>query len=114
MIGRCAEDEGEYSSRAGEIEAWLKIYGAKYLGDYGHGESTANYDDTEYNWHPTDWKYVILDDRPSAAKANTPLFNRFVHTKTEVGLTDDDVDRAIALLQSGPQHGETANNCNSL
>ena len=113
MIGRCAEDEGEYSSRADEIEAWLKMYGTKYLGD-GHGESTLNDNGMEYDWHRTEWKYVILDDRPSAAKANTPLFNRFVHTKTEVGLTDDDVDRTITLLRYGPQHFETANNCNSL
>eukprot|EP01082_Thalassiosira_pseudonana_P006751 g14984.t1.2.5e174189 g14984 g14984.t1 contig21:290053-290654(-) len=32
MIGRSAEDEGEYASRAEEIEAWLRNYGERYLG----------------------------------------------------------------------------------
>eukprot|EP00804_Cyclotella_cryptica_P030205 CCRYP_017967-RA/>CCRYP_017967-RA protein AED:0.21 eAED:0.11 QI:0/0/0/0.5/1/1/2/0/211 len=39
MIGRSAEDEGEYSSRAEEIEAWLRMYGERYLGNADDNET---------------------------------------------------------------------------
>ncbi|KAJ1463000.1 hypothetical protein M885DRAFT_430425 [Pelagophyceae sp. CCMP2097] len=42
-------------------------------------------------------RYVILDDRGDAA--NTPeQFERFVQTDASVGLTPEDVDRAIKIL----------------
>lgn len=100
MIGRSAEDEGEYSTRAEEIEAWLKMYGEKYLGNGGLAEN----DDAkqENNFHSSDWKYVILDDRPTAAKPDTPLFDRFVLTDTNLGLTEEDAEKAVRLLLFGP------------
>ena len=51
-----------------------------------------------YEWHPEEWKYVILDDRPTAAKPDTPLFSRFVQTETKVGLSEDDADWTIEIL----------------
>lgn len=104
MIGRSAEDEGEYSSRAEEIEAWLKMYGEQYLGSGSNdGTTTDNKNlNQEYKFHPTDWKYVILDDRPTAAKPDTPLFDRFVFTETKLGLTEEDTEKAIKLLLFGP------------
>ena len=103
MIGRSAEDDAEYSSRADEIEAWLKMYGKQYLG--GGGDTIERGEDVTagYDWHREDWKYIILDDRPSAAKPDTPLFDRFVHTATEVGITEDDSNWAIELLLHGPK-----------
>jgi hypothetical protein len=105
MIGRSADDESEYTSRADEIEAWLKTYGERYLGGSEHNDATDSNDNTkeEYEFHSTHWKYVILDDRPSAAKPGTPLHSRFVHTKTEMGLTEEDAERAIRLLKFGPK-----------
>eukprot|EP00956_Cyclotella_meneghiniana_P042453 scaffold248469_cov43-Cyclotella_meneghiniana.AAC.3 len=104
MIGRSAEDEGEYSSRAEEIEAWLRMYGEQYLGrvDDDNKQCCQSYGN-EYDFHPIQWRYVILDDRPSAAKPNTPLFDRFVLTKTKEGLTEDDAERVIDLLLHGHQ-----------
>lgn len=104
MVGRSAEDEGEYSSRAEEIEAWLKMYGHKYMGlvlddDSTPGNGSCKQED---KFHSADWKYAILDDRPSAAKPDTPLFDRFVFTKTELGLTADDAEKAIRLLTLDP------------
>uniref|UniRef100_A0A6U6HSI4 FCP1 homology domain-containing protein n=1 Tax=Odontella aurita TaxID=265563 RepID=A0A6U6HSI4_9STRA len=74
MIGRSAADEAEYESRHDEIEAWLAA-------------------------HPERARYVILDDRPSAARPGTELYERFVRTATEKGLVDEDVDRAIRILR---------------
>ena len=96
MIGRTSDDEEEYECRAEEIEAWLNEYGEKYL-----GELTGDMKSNE-PFHPSAWRYVILDDRPSAAKANTPLYERFVLTETEKGLTEDDAKKAIELLRLGP------------
>lgn len=111
LIGRSSEDEGEYSCRAEEIEAWLRMYGERYLGAYdnetggkdcvksignegcnfsyeiqhdkmsGFSKSNESGDDlsataTDFNFHPEIWKYAIVDDRPSAAKPGTPLFER--------------------------------------
>mmetsp|Transcript_413 Transcript_413/g.620 ORF Transcript_413/g.620 Transcript_413/m.620 type:complete len:751 (-) Transcript_413:1392-3644(-) len=107
MIGRSADDDAEYISRAEEIEAWLKMYGAQYLG--GGGETSEGGEDmaTGYDWHQNEWKYIILDDRPSAAKPDTPLFDRFVHTETEVGITEEDADWATELLLYGPQNAQS-------
>ena len=105
MIGRSADDESEYASRAEEIEAWLKTYGERYLGGSEHNDddrATDSNDTNSYAFHSTNWKYVILDDRPSAAKPDTPLHSRFVHTKTEMGLTEKDAEKAIRLLKFGP------------
>jgi hypothetical protein len=110
MIGRSAEDEGEYSSRADEIEAWLRMYGEQFLGkadniNINNGDEQSASDDngvSTFDFHPAMWKYVILDDRPSAAKPDTPLFDRFVQTQTECGLTDKDADKVIDLLLHGP------------
>lgn len=123
MIGRSAQDEGEYTSRAEEIEAWLRMYGERYLGSHdgdisGYGSDDGkkidgtcpqkiitnnNYEDGRYEFHPKHWKYVILDDRPSAAKPDTPLFNRFVLTNTSLGLSEKDANLAIELLLFGPK-----------
>ena len=106
MIGRSAEDEAEYSSRAEEIEAWLKMYGTQYLG--GEGETNSEGKEcSKYEWHYKEWKYVILDDRHTAAKPDTPLFDRFVQTETKVGLTEDDVDWSIEILLSSPRDAKT-------
>ena len=111
MIGRSAEDDAEYSSRAEEIEAWLQMYGRQYLGGGGDGDTSEGGEDDvptrKYDWHDDDWKYIILDDRPSAAKPDTPLFDRFVHTETEVGITEDEANWAIELLLSGPHDAQT-------
>ena len=105
------EDCREYSSRADEIEAWLMKYGNRYLTG---AEQFADDNDKEvaktnnnktylgYEFHPTNWKYVILDDRPSAAKMNTPLMDRFVQTNSNTGLTEEDVEQAIGLLSFVP------------
>jgi len=105
------EDCSEYSSRADEIEAWLMKYGNRYL--TSSTDQVADDDDDKevaktnkhetlaypgYGYHPIDWRYVILDDRPSAAKLNTPLMDRFVQTDTILGLTEEDVERAISIL----------------
>ncbi|KAL7529678.1 hypothetical protein ACHAWF_003083 [Thalassiosira exigua] len=105
MIGRSADDEGEYASRGEEIEAWLKTYGDQYLGDCKVDDS--NTDDVtmsgneEYAFHRSDWRYAILDDRPTAAKPDTPLFERFIFVDTKVGLTKEDAETAIKLLRFG-------------
>jgi hypothetical protein len=123
MIGRSAEDEREYSSRAEEIEAWLMRYGNRYLGsggyngdggpdddDHDHDGARADDDDVGpkyrgYDYHPAYWRYVILDDRPRAAEPDTPLMDRFVRTDARVGLTEADAKRAVRLLLLGP-YGE--------
>ena len=114
MLGRSADDEGEYSSRAEEIEAWLRMYGKQYLstdsGVISNEQQCAtkecNRPEVSYDFHPTNWKYVILDDRPSAAKPDTPLFDRFVLTQTKMGLTDDDAEKVIDLLLNGPKSSQ--------
>jgi hypothetical protein len=118
MIGRSAEDEREYSSRADEIEAWLMRYGNRYLGGGGDdGDGGPPNDDNDgakgddedvgpkyrgYDYHPAYWRYVILDDRPCAARSGTPLMDRFVQTDARVGLTEADAERAVRLLLFGP------------
>jgi len=81
MIGRSADDESEYTSRADEIEGWLKTYGERYLGgsehdaDRGAADSNDNTKE-EYAFHSTNWKYVILDDRPSILLSIVDLYIR--------------------------------------
>lgn len=112
MIGRSADDEAEYSSRAEEIEAWLKKYGEEYLGSDPDGTGGPDAVDDgdnsrrDYEFHSASWRYVIIDDRPSAAKPGTPLHDRFVLTKTQSGLTEEDAERAIRLLRFGPSNKE--------
>ena len=75
MLGRSSEDESEYTSRAEEIRAWLKA-------------------------HPGHDRFVILDDRPSAANDDSLLQDHFVLCNTAKGLTQEDVDNAIEILSS--------------
>jgi len=77
MVGRSASDVHEYASRAHEIEAWL----------------ASNHNSTK--------RFVILDDRPSASNDN--LKNHFVHVQTTSGLTAQNVDTAISILQNDKQ-----------
>eukprot|EP00804_Cyclotella_cryptica_P030210 CCRYP_017965-RA/>CCRYP_017965-RA protein AED:0.82 eAED:0.65 QI:0/0/0/0.5/1/1/2/0/253 len=58
-------------------------------------------------FHPN----VILDDRPSAAKPGTPLFDRFVLTQTKLGLTEQDVDKSLLVLsEKYPRNEENHDN----
>jgi arginase len=66
-----AFDDEQYVSRAAEIHAWLAA-------------------------HPAVTRYVVLDDRPSAADA--ALAARFVQTDAAHGLTAADAARCRALL----------------
>lgn len=75
MVGRKATDEQEYSSRADEILSWIQTNRGQ---DYKH--------------------FVILDDRPSAADNSPYLQDRFVQCQTSLGLTYEDVTKAIAIL----------------
>lgn len=84
MIGRSAADEEEYESRHEEIEAWLAARPERDASGGFRG------------------RYVILDDRPSAARPGTELYECFVRTSTEKGLTDEDVDAAIKILRPSP------------
>ena len=109
MIGRSANDEAEYASRAEEIEAWLQTYGERYMGsEESNSSEGANREAIngsakgEYDFHRERWRYCILDDRPTAAKPGTPVFERFVLTETKLGLTEEDAKRAIKLLRFGP------------
>jgi hypothetical protein len=111
------DNEVEYPSRADEIEAWLKEYGRSFLGGGGGGgsgsgmvcepeDATSDDDHNDatnqgYEYHSSDWRYVILDDRLSAAIPNTPLFDRFVFVNTKTGLTKMDADKTIRLLLFG-------------
>ena len=72
-LSRSAFDDDEYSGRAAEIRTWLDA-------------------------HPSVTRFVILDDRASAADEATQAF--FVHTDAAVGLTDADVEKALRILNS--------------
>lgn len=65
--------------RGAEIEAWL----------FNHGVITGE---------PVDG-FVILDDLDNMR----PHLGRLVQTDNEIGLTQDHVDRAVALLESSPE-----------
>lgn len=86
MIGRSAADEAEYESRHEEIEAWLVAHPERASGS---GAARC--------------RYVIVDDRPSAARPGTELYERFVRTVTEKGLTDENVNAAIEILRPSPR-----------
>lgn len=68
-----AQGERRFVSRSDEICAWLEV-----------------------NAHVT--RFVVLDDRPDAGLG--VLAERFVRTDPAVGLTDADVERAIAVLEA--------------
>merc|ERR1712232_188123 len=53
--------------------------------------------------------FCILDDRPSAADAG--LAPNFVHTDSNSGLTDADVERAISIIKCGPQREDQLEFC---
>ena len=89
-------------------------YGQKYLGGSSSGivcgpgdtnivDDCHNYDGTDqgYGYHCEEWRYIILDDRLSAVKPNTPLFDRFVLVNPNTGLTEEDAVKAIRLLLFG-------------
>lgn len=84
IFSRTAFDGSEYSNRALEIRAWLDM-------------------------HPEVQNFCILDDRPSAADAG--LAPNFVHTDSNSGLTDADVERAISIIKCGPQREDQLEFC---
>ena len=71
-----AADEEQYTSRAAEIRAWLAA-------------------------HPHVTRYVVLDDRPSAA--DEVLAPNFVRTRAECGLSEADAARCRTLLAAADQ-----------
>ena len=73
LLNASAFDDAEYASRASEIHSWLDA-------------------------HPRVVRYVILDDRSSAADAC--LAPRFVQTDAACGLTEADAARCKELLTS--------------
>lgn len=78
MVGRTATDDKEYTSRAEEIRAWLKR-----------------------NCKNPDRRFVIFDDRPSAADDTPYLQDRLVQCQTSQGLTEQDVEKAMTILKGG-------------
>ena len=81
VMASSAADDSNYANRAEEIEAWLSADGG-------------------------DRRFVVLDDRRSASNAR--LAPNFVRTDAATGLTDADVQAAIALLR--PPRGADAEN----
>ena len=71
LQGSCFDDK-VYGSRSEEITAWLQD-------------------------HPQVTNFVILDDRRTAGFG--VLAPHFVHCRSEIGLTKDDVLRALEILQ---------------
>ena len=65
----------EYANRACEIRAWLDA-------------------------HPHVTRYVILDDKPSAAEGDAELEVHFVRTDPALGLTAENVEDARSILQT--------------
>ncbi|KAL3930964.1 MAG: hypothetical protein SGBAC_011532, partial [Bacillariaceae sp.] len=91
MQGRAASDDQEYSSRAEEIRAWLEEHWGLQLESpkaSGYEENTEEH-----------VRFVILDDRPTAADDTKFMQSRFIHCDTTQGITEEDVDRAIRILQ---------------
>lgn len=74
-LSATAEDQTKYADRAAEIHAWLCE-------------------------HPVVSKFVILDDRPTAA--DEALAPYFVQTDAGFGLTESDLTRCFALLEDEP------------
>lgn len=68
---RSAADAKHYENRTAEILEWLAA-------------------------HPEVEGFVVLDDRASAGQG--PLGPRFVHVKTKLGLTQEDVEHAATML----------------
>ena len=67
-----AHDEAQYASRAAEIHAWLAA-------------------------HPAVRRFAVIDDRPCASDA--ALAAHFVRTDHRSGLTDDDVEAVLRVLE---------------
>ena len=67
-----AHDEAQYASRAAEIHAWLAA-------------------------HPAVTRFAVIDDRPCASDA--ALAAHFVRTDHRSGLTDDDVEAVLRILE---------------
>lgn len=68
-----SEDDEEYeNSRGSEIDEWLQM-------------------------HPEVTNYVIIDDRTDFTENQQP---HFVHVDSYVGLTDEDVELAIGILNT--------------
>mmetsp|Transcript_36415 Transcript_36415/g.88182 ORF Transcript_36415/g.88182 Transcript_36415/m.88182 type:complete len:94 (+) Transcript_36415:378-659(+) len=91
MIGRKASDDQEYSSRAEEITAWLKEYQLQMV-------NTSKAIDGDQEKHQQ-VRFVILDDRPSAADDTEFMQSHFIHCDSKQGIMEEDVDRAIRILQ---------------
>jgi hypothetical protein len=98
------EDDKDWREYSSEIEVWLMKYGNCYLTgtEQFADDNVKEVAKTRYEFHPTNWKYDILDDRPSATKMNTPLMDRFVQTNTNMGLTEEDAEQAIGLFSFMP------------
>jgi hypothetical protein len=79
IIGQTPSGQG---FRGKEIDDWL-----------GTDEERARIDDSEAGII----QYVILDDDTDFTTEQTK--QHFVHTDAKVGLTDEDVRRALAILQ---------------
>eukprot|EP00397_Hematodinium_sp_SG-2012_P046986 GEMP01053271.1.p1 GENE.GEMP01053271.1~~GEMP01053271.1.p1 ORF type:complete len:307 (+),score=106.61 GEMP01053271.1:123-1043(+) len=48
--------------------------------------------------------FVILDDRPVCDDKDADIWPRFIHTKSEVGLTMDNARAAVSLLKTSVNH----------
>mmetsp|Transcript_36414 Transcript_36414/g.88181 ORF Transcript_36414/g.88181 Transcript_36414/m.88181 type:complete len:98 (+) Transcript_36414:360-653(+) len=95
MIGRKASDDQEYSSRAEEIRAWLKEYQLQMVNTSKAIDGDQENTSVEFQ----QVRFVILDDRPSAADDTEFMQSRFIHCDSTQGITEEDVDRAIRILQ---------------
>ncbi|CAJ1944150.1 unnamed protein product [Cylindrotheca closterium] len=96
MKGRKASDDQEYSSRAQEIRAWLQEYFQLEMGIHNSANSGGGHYDKISEEHGI--RFVILDDRPTAADDSEFLQKRFIHCDTTQGITEEEVDRAIRIL----------------
>mmetsp|Transcript_41390 Transcript_41390/g.66870 ORF Transcript_41390/g.66870 Transcript_41390/m.66870 type:complete len:156 (+) Transcript_41390:56-523(+) len=75
LEGECCDD-AVYADRSAEISAWLRE-------------------------HPEVTGFVVLDDRAEAGQDG--LAPHFVHVKSEVGLSPEDVERALEILEVARQ-----------
>lgn len=95
MKGRSASDANEYSSRGEEIRSWLEKNRLKMRGIVT--SSPAQND--SLSLENAGIQFVILDDRPTAADHTEYMQSHFVRTDPMQGLTEEDADRAIRILQ---------------
>jgi len=80
------------ASRAEEIRAWLKEYYQLVMGSHNKA-SGGDCQDTLTEEHGV--RFVILDDRLTAADDSEFMQRRFVHCDTTQGINEENVDRAI-------------------